>query len=257
MREKTKSVTFLIGIIKNIFPGLLWIGLGVSLSSTVMATDCKHSKNLGLHGAYAALGYGYARNFAAEKTSALTDNSFAPLEQQNKSEIVGPLNRVDAGYIWSITHHWSWSLGGRLDYYANMTQSGQGRYDGTTSSYNYKYIIDAKSLNLVGRLIFSARRYELYGELISGAAFLNTSHYQPADASTIAYPQLKKQAVINPSYGFGGGVIFRITKKTSVGVNVDYNDLGSAKVGAPADLNGNLEQPLHTITTVFSMQQLF
>jgi len=216
-----------------------------------------------LHGVYVGLGIGYSKNLAAGTTNDITLHSPADiqtLQQQNADPSGGPLGRIEAGYIWPLSRHWSWSLGGRLDYYANFKQSGQAKFvvnpDG---GYGYQYTIGAKALDAVGRLIFSTKHFEYYGELMVGAAFLSSSDYVAA----VSGPRIPTdQSEIGPSYGLGGGAMFRITSKTSIGVSVDYNDLGSARLGPPPPYYssvamGSIEQPLRMLTVMLNLQRVF
>jgi len=235
--------------------GMLAIGiLPVSMAATF--------NRPALHGAYLGLGLGYSVNTAAGKNNILNTNQGVSFIQSNSTGAYATVPRIDVGYIWSFSPHWSWSLGGRLDH-ANFSQSGAA-FSRFTSSLlpngNYQYDIEATDLDVVARLIASTHRWQYYGEVMTGAALLNSNNYMvnaPGQAARII-----SASTTNLNYGVGLGILVRVAHHTSVGVSVDYVDLGTTKLKAystlsSVDLSGNITQRLQTVTTTLNIVQWF
>jgi opacity protein-like surface antigen len=209
---------------------------------------------------YLSMGAGYSRNIASNQSSTVlvysTPTLSASFFSQNTSKADGFKIQIGAGYLWPLTRHWSWSIGGRLSR-QSLTQKGITTSDLFEGSYGYQYGINATTASLVSRLWYREGLWRYYGEVNTGLAALTSDGYNVDDDSGERY---ESQTETQVSYGVSIGVSRLISSQTTVGINLGYMNLGKASLGKRlgGDKNtGHIEQPLQMVATTFSVTHWF
>ena len=226
----------------------------------VMANKLSFS---GMRGYYLGFGAGYSQNVASGKDSNIRITSPGPIpivrQVNNKSGADGVAMRVDAGYILPLVNNWSWSIGGRVEQQA-LEQKGKAQYVGEpTTQHSYRYDVRATLATIVGRLLYTNNRWQYYGELNAGIAFLNSSDNRVDNGNQINY---KSKTVHNMTYGVALGVMRQLNARTSMGVSIEYSDLGKTELGAPelpagSSSTGSITQPLDMMTATINIVHWF
>lgn len=218
-----------------------------------------------IEGAYLGLGVGYSQNTLRGATSQIVLNQGTgtipfTLESANTEHASSLQQRLDAGYVWAISTHWSWSLGGRFNN-GILNQLGKGQLEGQASEYSYQYQLSVKTLSAVVRLIAHTKYWQYYGELIAGESLLDSRGYDVTASSF--RNRFSDNEISRPAYGVGGGVMVRVAANTSIGISADYMDLGTGRLGSyqvpsgTAVTGSSIQQPLRTITDTVNIVQWF
>ena len=85
--------------------------------------------------------------------------------------------------------------------------------------------------SLVTRLIYTKQNWRYYVESSIGFALIDTTDYINLKLRDHYSNHYANQSNVNFEYGFAIGIVHFISPKTSIGISLDYSDLGNAALG--------------------------
>lgn len=211
---------------------------------------------------YFEMGFGYQVNVANSSTNTYKIFQHpvpgsATLNYKNSNVSLGPNVQIGLGYQWHLNNDWTWSIGANFSH-SLLSQEGSSQLVGMDGENSYSYNIYTTNLSLVGRIIYKWKKWRPYAELQLGGVWLNSNSY----TNDSFRDKFASKTILNLSYGVGIGVMRTISSVTSVGLKVNYNAFGIAKLGerlspGASQSVGQVAQRVNTISTMLTVMHWF